>query len=146
MNSLDLYERRALDVLPESIRDYYRSGAGNENTLSWNRDDFNNFRIRPRFLKDVAERDMGLNVFGANPSFPCGISPSAMQRMAHPDGEVASVKGEKGLMHCFLWSYKMGIHEILEYLTDFEQFIFLNFKCTLFLNFKNHNLILFNNK
>lgn len=93
MNSLDLYEQRALEILPESARDYYRSGAGNESTLLWNRNDFGNFRIRPRFLRDVSERDMGLNVFGDNLSFPCGISPTAMQRMAHPDGEIASVKG-----------------------------------------------------
>ncbi|XP_070506348.1 uncharacterized protein Hao [Chironomus tepperi] len=104
MNSLDLYEKRALELLPESIRDYYRSGAGDENTLSWNREDFNNFRIRPRFLKDVTERDTRLNVFGANPSFPCGISPTAMQRMAHPDGEAASVRAAQNENTVFILS------------------------------------------
>jgi (S)-2-hydroxy-acid oxidase len=28
-------------------------------------------------------------------SMPIGIAPTALQRMAHPDGECASAKGEK---------------------------------------------------
>lgn len=28
---------------------------------------------------------------------PVGISPTAMQRMAHPDGELANAKGNKSL-------------------------------------------------
>jgi (S)-2-hydroxy-acid oxidase len=121
MNSLDLYERRALQILPESIRDYYRSGAGNENSLSWNREDFNNFRIRPRFLKDVTERDMRLNVFGANPSFPCGISPTAMQRMAHPDGELSSVRGKDGV--CALYLTVFTYAEFEEFLSHYFGFL-----------------------
>lgn len=111
--SLDDYEKRALEILSENARDYYRSGAGNgieesifkifiifiekkivENSLKWNRLDFNNFRIRPRFLRDVSVRDMKTNVFGSTVSFPCGISPTAMQKMAHPDGEIATARGE----------------------------------------------------
>lgn len=108
--SLYDYEKRALEILPENARDYYRSGAGNgesqvviweflsltfaENSLKWNIDDFNNFRIRPRFLRDVSKRDMNVNVFGSTVSFPCGISPTAMQKLAHPDGELATARGE----------------------------------------------------
>lgn len=91
--SLDDYEKRALDILPENVRDYYRSGAGDESSLEWNRSDFKNFRIRPRFLRDVSKLNTEVNVFGTTVSFPCGISPSAMQRMAHPDGEIATAKG-----------------------------------------------------
>ena len=61
--------------------------------MKWNRSDFNNFRIRPRFLRDVSVRDMTVNVFGSSVSFPCGISPTAMQKMAHVDGEIATAKG-----------------------------------------------------
>jgi (S)-2-hydroxy-acid oxidase len=56
--------------------------------------DFANFRIRPRFLRDVSQCDMKLNVFGSSVSFPCGISPTAMQKMAHEDGELATARGE----------------------------------------------------
>lgn len=91
--SLDDYERQAIKLLPRNALGYYKSGAGNEETLGWNRSDFNNFRIRPRFLRDVSVRDFGVNILGSNVSFPCGISPTAMQRMADPQGEVANAKG-----------------------------------------------------
>lgn len=73
-----------------------------EHSLKWNRLDFNNFRIRPRFLRDVSERDMRTNVFGSSVSFPCGISPTAMQKMAHVDGEIATAKGK---IYSMIFSY-----------------------------------------
>lgn len=93
--SLRDYEKRAFELLPRNALDYYRSGAGDEQTLAWNRSDFNNFRIRPRFLRDVSSRDASIEIFGSKVSFPCGISPTAMQKMAHPQGEIANAKGKK---------------------------------------------------
>lgn len=91
--SLDEYEKRAYELLPRNALDYYRSGAGNEQTLAWNRSDFNNYRIRPRFLRDVSVRDPSVNILGSMVSFPCGISPTAMQRMADQHGEISNAKG-----------------------------------------------------
>ena len=91
--SLDDYEKQAHQLLPKNALDYYRSGAGDELSLEWNRSDFRNFRIRPRFLRDVAVLDTSVNILGSNVSFPCGISPTAMQRMADQHGEVANAKG-----------------------------------------------------
>lgn len=93
--SLDDYEKRAHELLPKNALDYYRSGAGDEQTLGRNRSDFQNFRIRPRFLRDVSVRDASVNIFGSKLSFPCGISPTAMQRMADQHGEIANAKGIK---------------------------------------------------
>lgn len=93
--SLDDYEKRAHELLPRAALDYYRSGAGDEQTLRWNRSDFGNYRIRPRFLRDVTVRDASVDIFGSKVSFPCGISPTAMQKMADPQGEVANAKGLK---------------------------------------------------
>lgn len=93
--SLDDYEKQAYKLLPKSALDYYRSGAGDEQTLKWNRSDFNNYRIRPRFLRDVSVLDTSVNIFGSKVSFPCGISPTAMQKMADQQGEVANAKGKE---------------------------------------------------
>ncbi|KAG5683136.1 hypothetical protein PVAND_012436 [Polypedilum vanderplanki] len=90
--SLDEYEKRALEILPENARDYYQSGAGNEKSLAWNRADFSNFRIRPKVLRDVSKRDTSVNIFNTKIEFPIGISPTAMQKMAHTDGETATAK------------------------------------------------------
>lgn len=52
------------------------------------------YKIRPRCLRDVSVRDISTTVLGAKVSMPVGISPTAMQRMAHPEGECASARGK----------------------------------------------------
>lgn len=44
-------------------------------------------------MRDVSKRKLETQVLGQNIAFPVGIAPTAMQRMAHPDGEAATVKG-----------------------------------------------------
>lgn len=44
------------------------------------------FRFRPRVLIDVSHINMATNVLGFNISMPIMIAPTAMQRMAHPEG------------------------------------------------------------
>lgn len=52
------------------------------------------YKIRPRFLRDVSVKDVSTVVLGEKVSMPIGISPTAMQRMAHPDGECANARGK----------------------------------------------------
>lgn len=51
-------------------------------------------RIRPKCLVGVTGCDLRTNVLGNEVSMPLGLSPTAMQRMAHPDGELASARGK----------------------------------------------------
>ncbi|CAL1684390.1 unnamed protein product [Lasius platythorax] len=88
------YEKYALEHLPPSVRDYYKSGAGEQYSVKWNREAFRNYRIRPRFLRDVSRRDISTTVLGHKVSMPLGVAPTAMQRMAHPDGECANARGK----------------------------------------------------
>ena len=44
-------------------------------------------------LKGIATVDTSVNILGGQIDFPIGISPTAMQKMAHPDGELATVRG-----------------------------------------------------
>ena len=43
-------------------------------------------RFRPRILIDVSKIDMTTTVLGFKISMPIMIAPTAMQKMAHPDG------------------------------------------------------------
>lgn len=43
-------------------------------------------RFRPRILIDVSKIDLSTSVLGFNISMPIMIAPTAMQKMAHPDG------------------------------------------------------------
>lgn len=58
------------------------------------------YRILPRFLRDVSNRTMTTTVLEINVSMPLGVSPTAMQKLAHPQGEVACARGEPN--HLFL--------------------------------------------
>ena len=43
-------------------------------------------------LIDVSERDLSTTILGQRINIPIGIAPTAMQRMAHPEGECASAR------------------------------------------------------
>lgn len=58
---------------------------------------FCRLRIRPKCLVGLASYNLSTIVLGEKVSMPVGISPTAMQRMAHPEGETANVRGK-----CFL--------------------------------------------
>lgn len=60
-------------------------------TLNWLLDRLSQFllaedRFRPRILVDVSKIDITTTVLGFNISMPIMIAPTAMQKMAHPDG------------------------------------------------------------
>nr|XP_023025404.1 hydroxyacid oxidase 1 [Leptinotarsa decemlineata] len=102
--SIKEFEEHAYRVLPRNTLDYYRSGAGQQLTLKQNREAFSRYKIRPRFLRNVEHRDLSTTVLGERISMPIGISPTAMQRMAHPDGECANVQAAQALGTIFTLS------------------------------------------
>lgn len=64
-------------------------------------------RIRPRVLIDVSNRETKCNLFGIDMDSPIAIAPTAMQRMAHPEGELATARGKSQTFRDFnyLFSY-----------------------------------------
>ena len=44
-------------------------------------------------LRDVPNIDMKTTIMGDEIDFPIGMAPTAMQRMAHDEGELATAKG-----------------------------------------------------
>lgn len=91
--TVDDIERIALKNLDDGPRGYYQSGADDQQTLTENKHAFRRLRLRPRMLRGVKDRDMTVTLLGRQRlSMPLGIAPSAMQRMAHPDGEEATAK------------------------------------------------------
>ncbi|XP_048438142.1 glycolate oxidase 1-like isoform X3 [Pyrus x bretschneideri] len=49
-------------------------------------------KFRPRILVDVSKIDLRTTVLGFNISMPIMIAPTAMQKMAHPEGEFATAR------------------------------------------------------
>jgi 4-hydroxymandelate oxidase len=85
-------EARAREILPQMGYDYYASGANDEITLRENRAAYERIALLPRMLVDVSVRDMGTTVLGEPVSMPILIAPMALQGLAHPDKEVATIK------------------------------------------------------
>jgi isopentenyl diphosphate isomerase/L-lactate dehydrogenase-like FMN-dependent dehydrogenase len=88
--TIDDYEALARASLPSDVYDYYAGGAGDERTLAENRAAWDRWTLRPRFLTGVDRRDTSIELFGDRLSFPVLVAPWAYQRMAHPEGEVAT--------------------------------------------------------
>ena len=91
LNLLEL-EALARERLPAMCFDYYASGAHDEITLRDNRAAFERIALRYRVLVDVSARDLGTTVLGERVAMPVLIAPTAFQRMAHPDGELATAR------------------------------------------------------
>jgi isopentenyl diphosphate isomerase/L-lactate dehydrogenase-like FMN-dependent dehydrogenase len=86
------WERAARAVLDPGVYGYYAGGAGDEHTLRDNRRAFRRWRLRPRMLVDVSGCSTGSTVLGAPVSFPVLVAPTALHRLAHPDGEGATAR------------------------------------------------------
>jgi 4-hydroxymandelate oxidase len=90
--TVDDFESVARELLPKDVYDYYAGGAGDEWTLRENRAAFDRWVIRPRILTGVGERDLSTEVLGTKVACPILVAPWAYQRLAHPDGELATAR------------------------------------------------------
>lgn len=85
-------EEIARNRMDKQTRDYYNEGADDGSTLKENQDAYQKYRIRPRVLRDVSVVDTSVTIFGRKHALPIGVAPTAMQRLAHTDGEVATAR------------------------------------------------------
>ncbi|HEY9853962.1 MAG TPA: alpha-hydroxy acid oxidase [Leptolyngbyaceae cyanobacterium] len=86
------YEALATQYLSAMALDYYASGAWDEVTLRDNRAAFERYKLRPRMLVDVSQRDLSTNILGQVVRMPILIAPMAFQCLAHQEGEIATAK------------------------------------------------------
>jgi lactate 2-monooxygenase len=70
--------------------DYVAGGAGGENTMRANLEAFYRWRIVPRMLRNVSQRDMSVELLGAKLPAPVLLGPVGVQGIVHRDAELAS--------------------------------------------------------
>ena len=94
MEATNLFEleMKARELLPKVPYDYCAGGANNESTLRENHVAYERITLLPRMLVDVSARNMVTTALGEPVSMPILIAPKAFQGLAHPEGEVATVK------------------------------------------------------
>ena len=91
LNLFDL-EKQAKALLPQTAYDYFAGGAWDEVTLRENRAAFERFRVHYRVLRDVSRRDLSTSLLGQKIALPVLVAPTAFHKLAHPDGELATVR------------------------------------------------------
>lgn len=88
--TIDDLKRLGSAKLPNMYREYFNEGAMDLITLRDNEEAFNRYKIKPRVLVNVKSIDLSTTLFGRPVSMPLGFSPSAMHKLAHPDGELGT--------------------------------------------------------
>src|SRR3954471_16928058 len=78
-------ETAAAKVLKPEALDYMAGGAGGERTMRANLDAFDHWRIVPRMLRDVSQRDLSVEVLSAQLAAPVILGPIGVQELIHPD-------------------------------------------------------------
>ncbi|HEY7072499.1 MAG TPA: alpha-hydroxy-acid oxidizing protein [Acidimicrobiales bacterium] len=97
-------EDAAREALPPEAFGYVAGSAGSGATARANRRAFDRWRIVPRMLRDVAERDLTTVVLGTPLPAPVLLAPVGVQTIVHPDGELASARAAGGLGLTFVHS------------------------------------------
>jgi lactate 2-monooxygenase len=91
--SLQELEKAAYDKMSPEARGYVEGGAGSGYTMRANRTAFERLRLVPRMLRNVAQRDLSVEVFGKTLPAPVLLAPIGVQSIVHPEGEVAVAHG-----------------------------------------------------
>ncbi|WP_433150446.1 lactate 2-monooxygenase [Actinomadura nitritigenes] len=109
-------EGLAEGVLSAQAFGYVAGSAGSEATARANRDAFDRWRIVPRFLRDVAHRDLSVEVLGTAMPSPVLLAPIGVQSIFHPDGELATARaaGAEGLTMVLSTASSHSIEEVAE--------------------------------
>lgn len=92
MLNLADFESAARERLPAATWGYYAGGANDEVTLRENRTAFEQIALRYRTMIDVSTRSCETTVLGTRIALPVMVAPTAMQKLAHEEGECATAR------------------------------------------------------
>ncbi|MBO0842477.1 MAG: alpha-hydroxy-acid oxidizing protein [Nocardioides sp.] len=99
---------------------YVAAGAGAQRTVAANTAAFDHFRLVPRMLVDVEERDHSATLFGRQLSSPLLLAPIGVLELAHPAAEhaVAAAARATGVPMILSTQASVPMEEVAEDLGD----------------------------
>ena len=95
--SLAELEQRAKQALLPEAWDYVAGGAGGEDTVRANREAYGRWHIVPRMLRDVAQRDLTVELFEQRLPAPVLLAPVGIQGIIHAEAELAAARAAAAL-------------------------------------------------
>lgn len=90
--SIGEWRSAARKMMPEEAWGYLEGGAGSESTMNGNIEAFSKWKLRPRYLKDVSERDISARYLGRKESTPFILAPIGVMSIISRSGEVAAAR------------------------------------------------------
>lgn len=88
--TLEDHEHHARERLDGNAWAYFAGGAADEITLRANRGAWDALTLSPRVLRSLSGGHTRVQLLGRTLAHPVLLAPVAFQRMAHPDGELAT--------------------------------------------------------
>ena len=93
--TFEALEEAARDAMSPEAFAYVAAGAGAEGTVAGNRAAFDRWRIVPRMLRDVSERDLSVELFGHRLPTPFLLAPIGVLELAHPESDLAVARAAR---------------------------------------------------
>src|SRR3954447_15666163 len=88
-------EERARRRMSKSAFAYIAAGAGTEETVRANREAFERWKIVPRMLRDVSQRDTSVELFGQRLKSPFMLAPVGVLEMVDGDADLAVARAAR---------------------------------------------------
>lgn len=109
-------EGLAAGALDEAAFHYFAGGAADEITVSENAAAYRRLRLVPRVLCAGPNRSTETEILGTSVSSPVAVAPFAYQRVAHPDGELATARAcaEAGVLMCLSSLSTQPLEQVVE--------------------------------
>lgn len=107
-NFTTLEQRARSQLRPERFA-YIAGGAGAESTMRRNRAAFEDWRIVPRVLRDVSQRDLSVTLFGQRLPTPFLLAPIGVLEMAHREADLAVARAARTLRVPFIFSNQASV-------------------------------------
>lgn len=106
---LKTLEESAEEHIHEKAFAYIAGGAGTESTVRRNREAFDAYKIIPRMLKNVGERDISINLFGKELPSPFLLSPVGVLEMVDKEADLAVARAAASLNVPYIFSNQASV-------------------------------------
>src|SRR5262249_3155386 len=93
--AIDALDEKARSVLDRKAYDYLAGGAGSEDTIRANREALRRWRLVPRFVRDMSQRDRDVDLLGIRLPAPLLLAPIGVLSIAHKDAELAVARAAR---------------------------------------------------
>lgn len=112
--SVEEFEPLARQVMSPAAYNFVSGAAGSGGAQVANREAYKRWVFRPRVLVDVSHIDIGTTILGQRIELPLVFAPSALHKLAHPEGEIATARAAEqlGTLMIVSTSASLSVEEI----------------------------------